>query len=73
MKQAGFTILLSLVGLLSFSQASQKKAPEPEIRKMNVFISDLMKKMTLEEKLGQLNLPVAGDITTGQATTSDFA
>jgi len=29
--------------------------------------------MTLEEKLGQLNLPGAGDITTGQASSSDIA
>lgn len=29
--------------------------------------------MTLEEKLGQLNLPVGGDITTGEAGSSDIA
>ena len=28
--------------------------------------------MTLDEKLGQLNLPGAGDITTGQAQSSDI-
>ncbi len=32
-----------------------------------------MAKMTLDEKLGQLNLPGAGDITTGQARSSDIA
>jgi beta-glucosidase len=32
-----------------------------------------MKKMTLEEKLGQLNLPGSGDIVTGQAKSSDIA
>ncbi|WP_207535624.1 beta-glucosidase BglX [Desertivirga arenae] len=41
--------------------------------KMNQFISTLMKKMTLEEKLGQLNLPTSGDITTGQASNSEVA
>lgn len=41
--------------------------------KMNQFISSLMKKMTLDEKLGQLNLPGAGDITTGQASSSNIA
>ncbi|HVM87304.1 MAG TPA: beta-glucosidase BglX [Puia sp.] len=40
--------------------------------KMNAFISNLMNKMTLDEKLGQLNLPVSGDITTGQASSSDI-
>lgn len=37
------------------------------------FIDRLMAKMTLEEKLGQLNLPSAGDFTTGQARNSDIA
>ena len=38
------------------------------------FIDDLMSKMTVEEKLGQLNLPVfSGEITTGQAQNSDWA
>ena len=41
--------------------------------KMNTFIDALLKKMTLTEKLGQLNLPGAGDITTGQASNSDIA
>lgn len=41
--------------------------------KMKTFIDGLMKKMTLDEKLGQLNLPGAGDITTGQAASSDIA
>jgi len=40
--------------------------------KMNVFITTLMNKMTVDEKLGQLNLPGAGDITTGQASNSDI-
>ena len=40
--------------------------------KMNKFIDELMAKMTLEEKLGQINLPGAGDITTGQAANSDI-
>lgn len=37
------------------------------------FIDQLMAKMTLEEKLGQLNLPSAGDFTTGEAKSSDIA
>lgn len=41
--------------------------------KMKTFIDALMKKMTLEEKLGQLNLPGSGDIVTGQAANSDIA
>lgn len=41
--------------------------------KMNQFVIELMKKMTLDEKIGQLNLPGTGDIVTGQASNSDIA
>ena len=40
---------------------------------MDRFIDDLMSKMTVEEKIGQLNLPVAGDIVTGQAKSSNVS
>jgi beta-glucosidase len=40
--------------------------------KMKTFIDALMKQMTLEEKIGQLNLPGSGDIVTGQASNSDI-
>ncbi len=40
--------------------------------KMKSFIDNLMKKMTVEEKIGQLNLPGSGDIVTGQASNSDI-
>jgi beta-glucosidase len=36
-------------------------------------IDSLLRLMTLEEKLGQLNLPSAGQFTTGQAESSDIA
>ena len=55
--------------LLTFSVTAQT----PRDAKMDRFVSELMKKMTLQEKLGQLNLPGAGDITTGQASSSDIA
>jgi beta-glucosidase len=40
--------------------------------KMKTFVDALMKKMTLVEKIGQLNLPGSGDIVTGQASNSDI-
>lgn len=40
--------------------------------KKKVFVESLLAKMTLEEKIGQLNLPSAGDFTTGQAQNSDI-
>ena len=39
--------------------------------KMDQFINDLMGKMTLQEKIGQLNLPVTGDIITGSSVSGD--
>lgn len=40
---------------------------------MDAFVSELMVQMTIEEKLGQLNLPVTGDIVTGHARESNLA
>ena len=59
-------IMLSLPG---YAQKSETQR-DP---KMDGFIDDLMQKMTLQEKIGQLNLPVTGEITTGQAKSSDIA
>jgi len=39
---------------------------------MDQFIGDLMSKMTIDEKLGQLNLPSADEFTTGQAKSSNI-
>lgn len=50
--------------------AVQAQSKDP---KMDKFITNLMNKMTLEEKIGQLNLPSSGDITTGQAKSSNIA
>lgn len=60
-------ILLFAVVFISLFANAQKDAD-----KMKTFIDGLMKKMTLEEKLGQLNLPGSGDIVTGQAQSSDI-
>jgi beta-glucosidase len=64
-------LLLSLMMLSGFSLLAQNKTLVPD-QKMKVFIDDLMKKMSLEEKIGQLNLLGAGDIVTGQASNSDI-
>jgi beta-glucosidase len=39
---------------------------------MDRFITDLMAKMTINEKIGQLNLPSSGDFVTGEAKNSDI-
>ncbi len=71
MKQISLLILIAaLSSHLSFAQ--QKKTVNPAQQKMDNFINSLMAKMTVDEKIGQLNLPSSGDITTGQANSSDI-
>ena len=71
MKIRKFLALASLALLhLCSMQAKTHAADEG---KMNRFIDDLMAKMTLQEKIGQLNLSVTGTIVTGQAKSSDIA
>ena len=55
--------LAMVVGTLSVQAVDQAK--------MDQFINDLMGKMTLQEKIGQLNLPVTGDIITGSTVSGD--
>ena len=48
-------------------QKAKKVATTGKLMAMGPFVDQLMAKMTLQEKIGQLNLMVAGDITTGGA------
>src|ERR1041384_4622273 len=61
-----------LVALVLVMVAMNSRAQNSQDAKMKTFIDALMRKMTIEEKIGQLNLPGAGDITTGQAGSSDI-
>ena len=63
------TSLLLAAILMGSTSIQAQKSPQD----MDRFIDALMKKMTVEEKIGQLNLPVTGEITTGQAKSSDVA
>ena len=66
--------LLTVVALIvPMLFAGCRSAADSEKKEMDKFVNELMSKMTLEEKLGQLNLPVAGDIVTGQARESNVA
>ena len=40
--------------------------------KKKAFIDNLLSKMTIDEKIGQMNLPTSGDFTTGQAQSSNI-
>lgn len=66
MKKISLTILGISLFLLSYSQTNKDL-------KMQQFINALMSKMTLEEKLGQLNLPASSDFVTGAVSSSDIA
>lgn len=45
-------------------------AQQPSPPQMKTFVDALMKKMTLEEKLGQLNLLTSGEVVTGSAVST---
>lgn len=64
---------LMIAGLLisSSSGFSQQQPGAAANQKMNTYISTLMSKMTIEEKIGQLNLVTGGEATTGSAVSSD--
>lgn len=67
MKKLLLSVLLGCSALIMNAQSQSKDL------KMDRFIDDLMGKMTIDEKIGQLNLPGSGDIVTGQAKNSDIA
>ncbi|MDP4201176.1 MAG: beta-glucosidase BglX [Bacteroidota bacterium] len=64
-KKGLFVLSFMLVAVAALAQATDNR--------MKIFIDKLMEKMTLEEKIGQLNLPVSGEIVTGTAKSSDVA
>jgi beta-glucosidase len=70
MKRSNALIALLIFIALPPAVRAQHPAAQPE--KMHVFVSSLMGRMTLDEKIGQLNLPGSGDIVTGQAGNSDI-
>ncbi|UPL47498.1 beta-glucosidase BglX [Hymenobacter sublimis] len=78
MKRVFRTALLMSLGLLTPQlQAHMSAGPSAatvaaaDEEKMNKFISDLMQKMTLEEKIGQLNMITVGFDVTGPVVSKD--
>jgi len=70
MKSLRIPVFLSLLMfVLACSPQDKKSAKDPYADK----IDSLLSIMTLQEKIGQLNLPGAGDFVTGQAQNSDIA
>lgn len=66
--------IILLIGF-SFFGYSQKRIVNTtqKIKPKNEFVAELLGKMTIDEKIGQLNLPTSGDIFTGQASSSNVA
>lgn len=68
--------ILSIGLFTAFSACAQQKNiannSVTNSTKMDVFISDLMAKMTVEEKIGQLNLLTGGEAITGSTGNSDL-
>ncbi|MGC9344083.1 MAG: beta-glucosidase BglX [Bacteroidales bacterium] len=60
--------LLFLV--IDIASCDTKPAPENQDEIIAARVDSLMELMTLEEKIGQLNMPGAGDITTGLASNT---
>ncbi len=70
MKSLRITVFLSLLMFVfACSTQDKKNAKDPYAAR----VDSLLSLMTLQEKIGQLNLPGAGDFVTGQAQNSDIA
>ena len=68
MKQ--FVIITGILAMQLSSYAQQNTQTQAN-RKMDMFLTDLMQRMTLDEKIGQLNLVTGGDATTGAVVSTD--
>ncbi len=66
-------LILGVVFSIGLGACSPTADQQPVSSKYFHKVDSLLQIMTLEEKLGQLNLPTAGDIETGQASNSNVA
>src|ERR1700759_5492398 len=64
-------ICLFVFSVIFISTISIAQQTYQQDEKMNKFIKDLMSKMTLDEKIGQLNLVTPGGAVTGSVVSSD--
>ncbi|WP_304517178.1 beta-glucosidase BglX [Cecembia rubra] len=66
--RSSILVVLYLIVMIACSQPNADKGSEAYYLQK---ADSILALMTLEEKIGQLNLPVGGDITTGEAGSSD--
>ena len=64
-------ICLFLLFVIFLSTITTAQQTYQEDVKMNAFVKDLMSKMTLDEKIGQLNLVTPGGAVTGSVVSTD--
>lgn len=64
---------IALAAMLLFSSSVSLAAKKKPLPPMHQFVSELMQRMTTEEKIGQLNLLPGGDLTTGAVMNSPLA
>ncbi|MDO9038149.1 MAG: beta-glucosidase BglX, partial [Lutibacter sp.] len=58
---------------LASCSSEKNKTANNNISPYDAKVDSILNLMTIDEKIGQLNLPSAGDITTGQTQSSDIA
>jgi beta-glucosidase len=63
-------VYISAAVLFCFPLSKAVAQTQAEAAKMNTFVSGLMKKMTVDEKIGQLNLVTGGMAITGSVTNN---
>jgi len=66
-----FSLLIALSACAQQKNSTRLKS-KSSTSKMDVFITDLMSKMTVEEKIGQLNLLTGGETITGAKGNTDL-
>lgn len=70
MKKLTIILLCIIISVIEYScRQAQETVPD---QKMNVFVDDLIKKMTLDEKIGQLSLFTSDWSSTGPSMRNDY-
>ena len=64
--------LILTILFFSGSLCAQKKT-QPKLTVKEIFVNNLISKMTIDEKIGQLNLPSSDDFVTGMAKSTNIA
>jgi len=66
-------VIIGIIAIVTASCKVNKKNDSNAATVIDMKVDSVLNLMTLEEKIGQLNLPGAGDVTTGQAKNSNTA